>query len=68
MTTPKTVSEVLNAAAGALKPFAEASEHLHPSHPDGGLTLDGIEAGQWRAAHRAYHEILAALKASERAS
>lgn len=34
----------------ALKPFGEASCHLHPSHPDDGLTLDGIEVRHWRRA------------------
>jgi hypothetical protein len=37
----------------ALRPFAEAACHLHPSQPDDGLTLDGITAGEWRAAARA---------------
>lgn len=34
----------------AIEPFAEASTHLHPSQPDDGLTLDGVEVRHWRAA------------------
>jgi hypothetical protein len=37
----------------ALEPFAEAASHLHPSQPDDGLTLDGIEVRHWRAAAQA---------------
>lgn len=38
---------------GALKPFAEACEHLNPATADDGATLDGIEVRQWRAAYAA---------------
>jgi len=37
-------------AEAALLPFAEAAAHLHPSQPDDGTTLDGIEVRHWRAA------------------
>lgn len=44
---------IASALLGALKPFADACIHLHPSQPDDGLTLDGIEVRQWRAAYAA---------------
>ncbi|MFN3582961.1 hypothetical protein [Phenylobacterium sp.] len=31
-----------------MEPFGEASAHLHPSQPDDGVTLDGIEVRHWR--------------------
>jgi hypothetical protein len=37
----------------ALKPFAESAAHLHPSHPDDGLTLDHVEVCLWRRAAQA---------------
>jgi hypothetical protein len=40
----------LREAEGALRPFSEAAVHLHPSQPNDGLTLDGIEVRHWRAA------------------
>lgn len=45
----------------ALRPFAEACQHLHPSLPDDGLTLDGIEVRQWRAAYAAV-QLVGSLK------
>ena len=38
-----------DALVQAAGPFAEVAEHLHPASPNEGLTLDGIEVGQWRA-------------------
>lgn len=38
----------------ALRPFAEACSHLHPSHPDDSETLDGFKAGDFRRAAAAY--------------
>lgn len=38
----------------ALKPFAEACAHLHPSQPDDGVTLDGFEVRDFRRAARAF--------------
>lgn len=35
----------------AMRPFAEAAMHLHPATPNDATTLDGIDAGQWRAAY-----------------
>lgn len=46
----------------ALRPFAEAAMHLHPATPNDATTLDGIDAGQWRAAYAA----LAALEQEAR--
>lgn len=46
----------------ALRPFAEAAMHLHPAIQNDATTLDGIEAGQWRAAYAA----LAALEQAVR--
>lgn len=34
----------------ALRPFAEACAHLHPSQPDDGVTLDGFEVRDFRSA------------------
>ena len=51
----------LAVAEDALQPFAEAAMHLHPATSDDATTLDGIEAGQWRAAYAAISKI-AALK------
>lgn len=34
----------------ALRPFAEACAHLHPSQPDDGVTLDGFEVRDFRRA------------------
>jgi hypothetical protein len=34
----------------ALRPFAEACGHLHPSQPDDGETLDGFKVRDFRAA------------------
>jgi hypothetical protein len=42
----------------ALRPFAEASEHLHPALPDDGVTLDGIKVRYWRAAWAAIAKAL----------
>jgi hypothetical protein len=53
--------EELRKALEALKPFAFAASFLHPSLPDDGLTLDGIEAGAWRRAYTAYEAIDKAL-------
>jgi hypothetical protein len=38
----------------ALKPFAEACAHLHPSHPDNGVTLDGFKVADFRRAAEVY--------------
>lgn len=38
----------------ALRPFAEACAHLHPSQADDGLTLDGIKVAEWRRAYAAF--------------
>jgi hypothetical protein len=40
----------------ALKPFAEASNHLHPANSPKGLTLDGIAVKHWHAARAALKE------------
>lgn len=48
----------------ALKPFAAASEHLHPANPDDGVTLDGIKVRHWRAAWSAVATAEAANPAS----
>lgn len=37
----------------ALRPFAEACAHLHPSQPDDAVTLDGFEARDFRRAAQA---------------
>ena len=34
----------------ALRPFAEACMHLHPSRPDDGVTLDGFSVSDFRRA------------------
>jgi hypothetical protein len=52
------------AMLAALKPFADASEHLHPSTPDDGVTLDGIAVRHWRAAWAAIAKALGAEAAS----
>lgn len=41
---------------GALEPFADACQHLHPSQPDDATTLDGILVSDWRRAYAAFHE------------
>jgi hypothetical protein len=41
-------------AAEALKPFAEACAHLHPSQPDDGVTLDGFKVADFRRAAEVY--------------
>lgn len=41
----------------AVKPFAEASAHLHPSHPLDATTLDGIEVRHWLRAGQALPHI-----------
>ena len=38
----------------ALRPFAEACAHLHPSQPDDGVTLDGFEVRDFRCAAHAF--------------
>ncbi len=43
--------EAAEAMAAALGPFAEASSHLHPSHPADGETLDGFKVKQFWAAN-----------------
>lgn len=53
MTTPTP----LQLALEALKPFAEAAAHLHPSNPDDGTTLDGLEVRDWRRAAAAYEAL-----------
>lgn len=55
---PEAASEIeslrsLIAEAGsALKPFAEATMHLHPAHPDDGETLDGFKVADFRRARQ----------------
>lgn len=34
----------------ALRPFADAIQYLHPSHPDDGVTLDGFKVSDVRRA------------------
>lgn len=51
------VLSALAEAGEALGPFAEACAHLHPSHPDDGVTLDGIEVRHWRRAAEVYRAL-----------
>jgi hypothetical protein len=44
-------------AAEALRPFAEACAHLHPSQPDNGVTLDGFKVADFRRAAEVYAAI-----------
>lgn len=53
----ETLLSALQEAREALGPFAEACSHLHPSQPDDGVTLDGIEARQWRRAAEVYRAL-----------
>lgn len=47
----------IDKAIKALEPFAEGASHLHPSLPDDGLTLDGIEVRHWRYAAQALSDL-----------
>lgn len=56
--TAPTVSEAMRcpevmALVEALRPFADGAMHLHPATPNDATTLDGISAGEWRAAYAA---------------
>jgi len=42
--------DLLGLALEALRPFAEACAHLHPSHPDDGETMDGFKVSDFRHA------------------
>jgi hypothetical protein len=43
------LSALVEEAGRVMEPFADGASYLHPSSPDDGITLDGIEARAWRA-------------------